>query len=166
MLQKCKKIVKKRKLCAKSTMEYLMSYGWALVIIVMVLSILAFLGIFSLTEPSTCLGLPSKFAYKEHILRSDGNFSMKFVNNSGKEVSIESIRFSSESFIPVTGSNNSNNEIMFWSTDAPNGAPGSLYRLEFDLVYSQAGISRKALNINCTGKYEPQLTAAGFVAEG
>ena len=45
---------RKPKSFLQSTIEYLMSYGWAIVTLAVVLGVLFYLGVFNLTVPNVC----------------------------------------------------------------------------------------------------------------
>jgi hypothetical protein len=77
-------IMVSRFLRAQSSLEYLMTYGWALIILVAVLSILYSLGIFDPQQymNEECLFQPS-LQCKSMSLKTNGNFELKLSNGLG-----------------------------------------------------------------------------------
>ena len=74
---------------AQSALEYLMTYGWALVVMVVVIAALVALNVFNLGAVSeTCGGFSSQLAYNAHTYSANGNFSLSMVNGTGKEINI------------------------------------------------------------------------------
>ena len=74
---KTKTNIPKRSLNKKgqSALEYLMTYGWALVIMIVVVAALVALDLFNLgSTTTTCAGFPSLIAYQRHTLAANGNF--------------------------------------------------------------------------------------------
>ena len=70
---------------AQAALEYLMTYGFALVIIAIVAGVLIFTGIIKLPTASTCTGL-EKFAYSDHTVDSNGNFVIYLLNGTGERI--------------------------------------------------------------------------------
>ena len=65
----------------QAALEYLMTYGWALVVIVIVVAALFAFGIFNPPSAGTCTGL-SKLAYKDHALDSADDFTLIIANGN------------------------------------------------------------------------------------
>lgn len=53
----------------QSAMEYLMTYGWAILVIVLVLAVLFYLGVFTPPTPTIC-SAPAPFHCSEHYMNS------------------------------------------------------------------------------------------------
>ncbi len=70
---------------AQAALEYLTTYGFALVIIAIVVAVLIFMGIIKLPAASTCLGL-EKLAYSDHALDANGNFALYLSNGTGYKI--------------------------------------------------------------------------------
>ncbi|MBI2530489.1 MAG: hypothetical protein HYW05_05090 [Candidatus Diapherotrites archaeon] len=70
---------------AQAALEYLSTYGFALVIIAVVAGVLIFMGIIKLPTASTCTGL-GKFAYSDHTVDSNGNFVIYLLNGTGERI--------------------------------------------------------------------------------
>ena len=69
----------------QAALEYLMTYGWALVVIAIVIGVLIFMGILKAPSAGTCTGL-DKLAYADHTISSDGNFTIYLSNGTGKQI--------------------------------------------------------------------------------
>lgn len=69
----------------QAALEYLMTYGWALVVIAIVVGVLIFMGILKPPTAATCTGL-DKLAYADHTMASDGNFSLYLSNSTGAQI--------------------------------------------------------------------------------
>lgn len=59
---------------AQSAMEYLMTYGWAIVIIAVVLTIIYSLNVFNPTPPTACIGVPG-YSCSNPLISSAGVLS-------------------------------------------------------------------------------------------
>jgi hypothetical protein len=68
----------------QSALEYLMTYGWALVVIVIVIAALFAFGIFNPPSAGTCTGL-DKLAYSEHSI-TDSNAVIALMNGTGSDL--------------------------------------------------------------------------------
>ncbi len=70
----------------QSALEYLMTYGWALVVIIIVIAALFALGILSPAtyQGDSCRGF-GKIAYQDHVAQSD-KFSIVLSNGIGKHL--------------------------------------------------------------------------------
>ncbi|MBN2127534.1 MAG: hypothetical protein JW703_04040 [Candidatus Diapherotrites archaeon] len=78
----------------QSALEYLMTYGWALVVIVIVIAALFAFGIFNPPSAGTCTGL-DKLAYEDHGYDST-TFSISVRNGTGSSLSTFSAVLNSE----------------------------------------------------------------------
>ncbi len=70
---------------AQAALEYLTTYGFALVIIAIVAGVLIFMGIIRIPTSSACLGL-EKLAYADHALDANGNFALYLSNGTGYRI--------------------------------------------------------------------------------
>ena len=69
----------------QGALEYLMTYGWALVVIAVVIGVLIFMGILKAPSAGTCTGL-EKLAYEDHTIDSNGNFILYLKNGTGMQI--------------------------------------------------------------------------------
>ena len=147
---------------AQSALEYLMTYGWALVVIVIVIAALFAFGIFNPPSAGTCTGL-NKLAYLQHSV-SGGTFYLLVSNGAGSAINVTSVSFSTNSangiaFTGVTGTNfptaavNSAATIDINSTGhtptASEFATGT-YSQKVTITYTQASIPHTE-TATCTG---------------
>ncbi len=99
----------------QSALEYLMTYGWALVVIVIVIAALFAFGIFNPPSTGTCTGL-DKLAYKDHGYDSTNNkFEIALANGAGSNITVTSATISDGS---VNGDMNVENSS--WTLGADN----------------------------------------------
>lgn len=75
-------------------MEFLLTYGWAIVIVVVAVSALAYFGVIDLKKlmPSVC-HLPSGLSCLDHEYK-EGKFTFVMKNNLGKKIILEKIEAS------------------------------------------------------------------------
>ncbi len=72
----------------QAAMEYLMTYGWAILVIVIVLAALLYLGIFNLNPPEVCT-MPAGMSCTKSYLSSTGdNVSITLVNGLQKTINV------------------------------------------------------------------------------
>ncbi len=78
----------------QAALEFLMTYGWAILAIVVLIGALAFFGVLSPqnTVPSACV-LEPPFMCKQHFIKTDG-VRVEIVNNGGNDIIDTTIHFS------------------------------------------------------------------------
>jgi hypothetical protein len=77
----------------QAALEYLMTYGWALVVIVIVIAALFAFGIFTPPTAATCRGL-DKLSYRDHAISADGNaITLRIGNGAGSTIQFDSITY-------------------------------------------------------------------------
>ena len=76
---------------AQSAMEYLMTYGWAILIVIIVAAALYALGVFTPATTTTEARFQTLGASTAHILESGGTFRIKLPNQVGKTVNVSSV---------------------------------------------------------------------------
>jgi len=69
----------------QAALEYLTTYGFALVIIAVVIGVLIFMGIIRIPTSGTCTGL-EKLAYEDSALDANGNFALYLSNGTGYKI--------------------------------------------------------------------------------
>ncbi len=74
---------------AQAALEYLVSYGWMLLIIAIVLAVLYSLGVFnsSLFTPNTCV-MPGSFSCQSAVLASNGLLQVSIVQNLQNPINV------------------------------------------------------------------------------
>lgn len=141
----------------QGALEYLMTYGWALLIIVVVGAALYALGILNPASyvKSTCSGF-TYFQYRDQKLDA-GNYTL-VVLNSDQEVNITGLRVNSKDAVmrsPANTTSPGKQETI--NGDVITGkAPGDSYDYEVVITYNvMGGISGKTDRATCTGKVMP-----------
>ncbi len=131
----------------QAAMEYLMTYGWALLILVAVLSILYSFGIFNPQQymSEECLFQPS-LQCKSMSLKTDGSFNL--VLNNGLGYGIESTKYklvvlstNEEKSLPGQTLVGPNDEIIISAKfkDVGRFRVGSLEKIKVTITYSING---------------------------
>jgi len=82
---------------AQSAMEYLMTYGWAILIVIVVVAALYSMGVFSTKGGVPCSPCFSKFAYVDYSAATAGNGVLKLTNGP------ETINITTITSTPTTG---------------------------------------------------------------
>ena len=85
----------------QAAMEYLMTYGWAFLVILVVLAILAYY-LSTIQIPETCLFMQSGFGCEQHLLVSEAGTNsiyllFKLENQQGQAINVTRIKCTSES---------------------------------------------------------------------
>lgn len=143
---------------AQSALEYLMTYGWALVVIVIVIAALFAFGIFNPPSAGTCTGL-NKLAYVQHST-ANGIFYLRASNGAGSQISITDVNFTSNNnavtYQAVSGTNfpattiNSASNIDLNSSGGSGGFSSGTYSQRVTIAYTQSGIPHVEV-ATCTG---------------
>ena len=139
----------------QSALEYLMTYGWALVVIVIVVAALFLLGILNPAtyQGSTCTGF-TKMAYKGHS--QDGNsFTVRFQNATGASVSdVNSSITASDVLGTCTGTQDADmtpgEEENLACTTSLSPAAGSSYSATVQVTYTARSLPITETG-TCTG---------------
>ncbi len=77
----------------QSALEYLMTYGWALVVIVIVVAALFAFGIFNPPAAARCAGL-DKLLYKDHAVDAVGTgITLAMGNGAGSTIDVTSVAY-------------------------------------------------------------------------
>jgi len=142
----------------QTAVEYLMTYGWAILIILIVAGVLAYYGIFS---PSGFLGPTNKgwtqlYAIQPWDVASDGALKLQIENRVGQDIIITGMYADPGTGTPLdpcTGSFpspviNSGNRypttgLASYACSAINGTTGSSYSITVQVVYTVGGTELK-----------------------
>jgi len=140
----------------QTAVEYLMTYGWAILIILIVAGVLAYYGIFS---PSGFLGPTSKgwtqlYAIQPWDVASDGTLKLQMENRVGQDIIITGINAdigtgtptdacTSSTYLP-SGTINSGNRypttgLASYACPVINGTTGSSYTITVLVNYTVGG---------------------------
>ncbi len=147
-------IIKKK---GQAAMEFLMTYGWAILAAIVAIGVLAYFGVFSpgkLAGSSAIVNNP--FYAKAWQVSTPGNISLELTNNGGDGLIISMINVSQTgSSTPITCTNQTIAGILNPGTDKlvtiPCGASlttGNSFAGNILIVYSKSGSS---LNQTSTG---------------
>ena len=106
----------------QSAMEYLMTYGWAILVIIIVIAVLFYIGVLNPRNvtPSSCTFPPgiSCASYKLHA--TDGEFELSLGQATGQSIRIEAIKCTQNTTAAPTFTNTSDNTepwtILWWNT--------------------------------------------------
>ena len=138
----------------QSALEYLMTYGWALLIIVVVGAALYALGVLNPAtyQQKTCTGM-TYFLYQDHKLASNGSFEIQ-VTNGNQVVDVTGVSVGGTSLTFTTVAANVSNTVVLSGTGGPTGTQGSPYNQDVTITYNVAGgISGQTSTATCTGNY-------------
>ncbi len=81
---------------AQSALEYLMTYGWALIVIIIVVAALFAFGIFNPPAAARCAGM-DKLLYKDHAVSAAGTaISLAFGNGAGSTIDVTAVAFAGD----------------------------------------------------------------------
>ncbi|NOX71579.1 MAG: hypothetical protein GXO64_02680 [Candidatus Micrarchaeota archaeon] len=139
-----------KKLKGQSAMEYLMTYGWAIIIVIIVAAALYALGVFNPSAYTTTaatgfseLGKPAAGSWQ---YKADGSFTVKLSNNLPYTINVTSLTVttsggSSCSSVQVNSaavgaSNIANGGAMTVTATCPTSSAGASYTVKLDLTYT------------------------------
>jgi hypothetical protein len=141
----------------QTALEYLMTYGWALVVIVIVIAALYYFGVFSPPVASTCVGF-TEFAYKDHALYAAQDFQLQIlggaqdVNVTG--ISLDAVRTDLNTPSPLLAGQS---QLLTFPSAGPGGnSIGDPYRgmqiiIHYNVINGQKNQSDAA---QCSGSYQ------------
>ena len=141
----------------QSALEYLMTYGWALVVIAIIIGVLVVL-LGSSTTTLNCSMSPAAGAlgYVDHAVNSDGNLSIRLRNETGKTISSVAFAFQSD-FSGATDLNGYGPYVSAeeFTINAPSTGvvSGEAYSGKMAITYSRKGINHSSV-ASCTGAAE------------
>lgn len=139
---------------AQAALEYLTTYGFALVIIAVVAGVLIFMGIIRIPSAGTCSGL-EKLAYEDHALDANGNFALYLSNGTGHKMTGISAGASGDfnaGSICTVSSAAINPSADFNIVCANTGiAQGQSYNGIITIAYKMGRLGMHAERANCTG---------------
>lgn len=148
----------------QSALEYLMTYGWALVVILIVVAALFALGILSPAtyQGATCRGF-GKIAYIDHAFDSNGDFIIQLANGSGKNITsgnatvgLDYDQDGTWDASVASGSNwKGSGYYTFQITSGTSFTAGNNYISDVNIVYTPAGRLQQVETATCSGAYRP-----------
>ncbi len=81
----------------QAAMEYLMTYGWAILVIVIVLAALLYLGIFTPITPEVCMMPAGINCQKTYLSSANDNIDVTLVNGLQKSIAVMEMKCTQES---------------------------------------------------------------------
>jgi len=136
----------------QTAMEYLMTYGWAILAVLVIGGVLYYLGIFS---PGTLVG-ESKTGFSQvdvdqWAIQGGDNISMVVMNRAGETVNIETIYITADGSTESTDIGETVNTGQKTTLTTPAGLPnsyaqGEAYRLDVSIQfnYSSSGLVKNS----------------------
>lgn len=132
----------------QGALEYLMTYGWALLIIVVVGAALFALGVFSPQTRSTCTGF-QYFVFKDHA-RAATTYSI-IVINSNQDVEVTDLDIGTAgttAFVNVSAGR----QVTLNATSTPTKTSGDSFSDTVTITYNVPGLTGKKDSAVCNGK--------------
>ena len=148
----------------QAALEYLSTYGWLLIIIVIVAAALYALGIFNPAtyQGKTCTGFTTGLTYAEHKFSPGGAFSVVLMNGVGKTVSnVTNVNITLASGTSVSATPSP--AVSNWApggkqtltiTGPDPGTTGSSYTATVTVTYNTADVTGHKQSGTCTGTVE------------
>jgi hypothetical protein len=147
----------------QSALEYLMTYGWALVVILVVIAALFALGILSPAtyQGATCRGF-GKIAYFDHVYDSNGDFLIQLGNGSGRTITTGSATFGIDydqdgtwdgSVATAATWQGSSNYLFQLASGSGAVTAGDNYISDVNIVYTPSGRLQQVETATCSGAY-------------
>ncbi len=133
-------------------MEFLMTYGWAVLAVLVTLAALVYFDVLNPTSllPERC-SLPSGFVCADHVV-SDQGIGLKIQNSAGKDATIAEIRFFSSVLAgdcgtgPINGILRAGETKLFVATDpAACGLVGEGKKNNFDVMLTYSWLTHPSL---------------------
>ena len=150
----------------QSAVEYLTTYGLALVAIVIIVGALFALGILNPLsyQTDTCRGFV-KLQYRDHGASSNGDFSLTLRNGSGKTISAGAAKVSIDcdlDGVPDADANNSTawgasreKDYTFTASCTSTFSANDPYEVDLNLTYTPGSGFTKTESATCVGTVTP-----------
>lgn len=146
---------------AQAAMEYLMTYGWALIAFAVVAAALVAMTIYT-DSPEMCYGF-DRLHYVDHALAPDGTFSVALQNGTGASIMVDSVSFSGDingpgSATPATVASGETFQIHGTGTA---DLEGDDYKTSVSVKYVRGGSITITEHCNCGGRPPVQIVPQG-----
>ncbi len=135
---------------AQAAMEFLMTYGWAILVVLVAIGALAYFGVLNPSKflPSSCVVTPG-ISCDDHRLRADGTATIVLRNGVGQDLTgvALNINYTTTGALCTLGVGNPTSIVdgqqgTFTFTACPGvGSPGSKYKADLVLSYQAGGSS-------------------------
>jgi len=155
-----------RRVRAQAAMEFLMTYGWAVLIMLVVIAVLFYLGVFgqSTQVPKSCT-FPAGFTCAEFFMDETGMLQLDLGQATGKQITVTGIGCSAASTPTITSLSTPvtiRNGAHAWVTNASGipcaGAAAPAFRGKIVVSYTMAG---SPLARNATGQLSYPISVGG-----
>ena len=160
--------MQKRGRKAQAAMEFLMTYGWAILIVLIVLAALFFLGVFDPQTPNSCI-IPAPFNCKDIVFREEGfEIILGAINIGGGTISDVKVNNQVCSKISVNGIQNgqpgseivnSENKIRCYGADIKIK---DKVNTETNINYGSTLGTQHSIKLSGNGKVEKSSYASNF----
>ncbi|MFH1545654.1 MAG: hypothetical protein ABIE23_06245 [archaeon] len=149
---------------AQSALEYLMTYGWALVVIIVIIAVLYIL--VGTPTSNSCGNFSTLIPVVTHKVNSDANLSIRISNGTGGAMNNYAMAVEGtigNIIIPLTNADGQpaagfsaltagdQNTLVFSPAEHPGNASGQSYRFTFTLTYTDQYGSSRSHTSTCTG---------------
>jgi len=125
---------------SQAAMEFLMTYGWAILVVLVAIGALAYFGVLNPSKflPSSCVVTPG-LSCDDHRVRSDGTATIVLRNGIGSDLTNVSLLVGA----CTTGANpnaiNDGQQQTFTFTACNPGAAGGKYKADLNFTYQTTG---------------------------
>lgn len=140
----------------QGAMEYLMTYGWAIIIVVIVGVALAAIGLFSPARPAGCTPneIGGTFTYNDHDLKADETFAVRLTTNKDVVVTEITVNGNAAGLTDVTMNGGSTSTLTTTAISGlTNRNTGDPYAFEVNVGYDVTGgiANKTATFTSCSG---------------
>ena len=96
---------------AQAAMEFLMTYGWAILVVLIVVGALAYFGVLNPSNliPERCV-FPTMLTCSDYVITT-GEIGLKFINGAGQDMTIYTVNYTTTDTTIITTNCNYNNPI-------------------------------------------------------
>jgi len=140
---------------AQAAMEFLMTYGWAILVVLIAIGALAYFGVLNPDKflPESCTIGPGIGCDDFQVL-TDGTGTLILRNGMGDDLSAVTVTLGTTACTPGAISMTNGNVTVFSCATGATGTAGG--RVQYDIVFAYTGSSGLAHNKTgaLTGKYE------------
>lgn len=141
----------------QAALEYLMTYGWALVVMVVVIAALVALDIFNLgSVTDTCAGFPTTVAYQRHVYDATGTFQISLLNGTGQTIDINRLSVDGTDKDVALTRYAAGASIKISNSGYPAGTATRSYKVPVVITYNIMGLDFNNVKAQgtCLGKYQ------------
>ena len=141
----------------QSALEYLMTYGWALIVIAIVIGVLVFI-MSTTTAGANCTSDNTQLIYVDHTVNGATDVQLRLQNGAGQTITVTAVAFDPDGDfagtigVPAEPVIVSGEEFDIISTTLTAPTAGATYRGGIDITYTRGtgGLDHTA-TITCTG---------------